>query len=219
MVTKELGARATAAVAQQSTAQGFFRHRGPVTCVAGIPHTRAAVTSGYDGAVGLFDLATCRAQLLGYHRHLVNRIVVNSQGTRAASSSSDYTICLWDLQAQRPLQVLRGHSDDVEDFAFIDEERGVSASRDHRVIIWNLNTGAITRIIDEHEKDVLSVAYADGKIYTSGDDMTLRQWDMHTGEMLRKWGPFEHETDTCAIDPLHQRVILGGECSRRRRQG
>ena len=190
-------------------AQDAFRHRGPVTCVAGIPHMRAAVTSGYDGAVGFFDLETRQAKLLGYHRHLVNRITVNQQGTRAASSSSDYMICIWDLQTHQPVQVLRGHSDDVEDFAFIDEETGVSASRDHRVIIWNLRTGAATRVIDEHEKDVLAVAYADGKIYTSGDDMTLRQWNLQTGEMLKKWGPFEQETDTCAIDPLHQRVILG----------
>ena len=199
----------SAAGANGDAARAAFRHRGPVTCVAGIPHMRAAVTSGYDGAVGFFDLETQRAKLLGYHRHLVNRITVNEQGTRAASSSSDYTICLWDLQTHQPVQVLRGHSDDVEDFAFIDEDTGVSASRDHRVIIWNLRTGAATRVIDEHEKDVLAVAYADGKIYTSGDDMTLRQWNLQTGAMLQKWGPFEQETDTCAIDPLHQRVILG----------
>jgi WD40 repeat protein len=191
------------------TAHDSFRHRGPVTCVAGIPHARAAVSSGYDGAVGLFDLETRRSELLGYHRHLVNRITVNPQGTRAASSSSDYTICIWDLRARRPALVLRGHSDDVEDFAFIDDETGVSASRDHRVIVWDLKTGAATRVIDEHEKDVLAVAYADGKIYTSGDDMTLRQWSLQTGAMLKKWGPFEQETDTCAIDPLHGRVILG----------
>jgi len=26
---------------------------------------------------------------------------------------------------------------------------------------------------------------------------------------LRKWGPFEHETDTCAIDPVLGRAVLG----------
>ncbi len=189
--------------------QGGFRHRGPVTCVAAVPHSRTAVTSGYDNAVGLFDLATGRSQLLGYHKHLVNRIVVNRDGSRAASSSSDYTVCIWNLQTLQPEQMLRGHSDDVEDFVFVDELTGISASRDCRIIVWNLQTGAPLRIIDEHEKDVLSVAYADGKIYSSSDDMTLRQWDLQTGALLRKWGPFEQETDTCAIDALHGRVILG----------
>jgi WD40 repeat protein len=186
-----------------------FRHRGPVTCVAAVPGGSAAVTSGYDGAVGLFDLDTGDARLLGYHRHLVNRVVVNAEGTRAATSSSDYTVCLWNLLTREPERVLRGHSDDVEDFAFVDARTGVSVSRDRRVIVWDLATGAALRILDDHEKDVLAVAYADGKIYSSGDDMTLRQWDLQTGALERVWGPFEHETDTCAIDPLNGRAVLG----------
>ena len=189
----------------------FHRHRGPVTCVAGIPGRRAAVTAGYDSAVGYVDLEHGRIELLGYHRHLVNRIVVNEQGTRAASCSSDYTVVLWDLEARRPLRTLRGHWDDVEDFAFVDDHTGISVSRDHRVFIWDLQTGAVRRILQEHEKDVLAVEYAKGRIYSSGDDMTLRQWDERSGELLRTWGPFEEETDTCAIDPLNDRVVLGAD--------
>lgn len=192
-------------------AERFDRHRGPVTCVAGIPGTRAAVTAGYDSAVGYVDLEHGRIELLGYHRHLVNRIVVNEHGTRAASCSSDYTIMLWDLQTRRPQRTLRGHWDDVEDFAFVDDETGVSVSRDHRIFIWDLRTGAVRRILQEHEKDVLAVEYAKGRIYSSGDDMTLRQWDLQSGELLRTWGPFEQETDTCAIDPLNDRVVLGAD--------
>ena len=52
----------------------------------------------YDSAVGLFDLDLGTVDLLGYHEHLANRIVVNPAGTLAASSSSDYTIGLWDLE-------------------------------------------------------------------------------------------------------------------------
>ena len=192
-------------------AERFDRHRGPVTCVAGIPGTHTAVTAGYDSAVGYVDLEQGQIELLGYHRHLVNRIVVNEHGTRAASCSSDYTIVLWDLETRRPLRTLRGHWDDVEDFAFVDDDTGISVARDHRVFIWDLRTGAVRRILQEHEKDVLAVEYAKGRIYSSGDDMTLRQWDLQSGELLRTWGPFEEETDTCAIDPLNDRVVLGAD--------
>ena len=168
-----------------------------------------AVTSAYDGAVARFHLLTGQVELLGYHRHLVNRLIVDPAGRRAASCSSDYTTCIWDLENGRPSRVLRGHSDDVEDFVFADEGRGVSASRDHRVLIWDLDTGAILRVLEGHEKDVLSLAYSDGRIYSSGDDMTLRVWDLDSGELLSVWGPFENETDTCAIDPVHGRAILG----------
>ena len=187
----------------------FTRHRGPVTCVAGVPGTSLAVTSGYDGAVGLFHLDSGAVELLGYHDHLVNRVTVGASGNRAASSSSDYQVYLWNLETRSLERVLRGHSDDVEDFAFVDDRVGISVSRDQRILVWDLTTGAVVRVIEEHEKDVLAVVAAGSHFFTSGDDMTLRQWDLRTGRMLRKWGPFEHETDTCAIDPARGRAVLG----------
>lgn len=187
----------------------FLRHRGPVTCVSGIPNRNAAVTSGYDGAVGYADLGAGTVELMGYHDHLANKITVNRTGTKAASSSSDYTIYIWDLATKQIERILRGHSDDVEDFVFVDDQYGVSVSRDWRILVWNLLTGAVVRIIEGHEKDVLSVDVANGRIYTSGDDMTLRVWDLASGELIRKWGPFEDETDSCAIDTIHNRAILG----------
>src|SRR3990172_7491861 len=123
----------------------WSRHRGPVTGVVLIPGTRCAATSAYDSAIGLFDLDTGRAELLGYHEHLVNRVVVNADGTKLASCSSDYSIHVWDVASRIRECILLGHSDDVEDFVFADDETGVSASRDRRIIVWNLRTGAVRR--------------------------------------------------------------------------
>src|SRR2546421_5783168 len=58
------------------------------------------VCSSDLGAVGLFDLGSGDVQLLGYHGHLVNRVVVDRSGKRAASCSSDYTAILWDLRSE-----------------------------------------------------------------------------------------------------------------------
>lgn len=198
------------AIAETSqTIAPFVRHRGPVTCVAHVPGTGSAVTSAYDGAVAWFDLQDRSVELLGYHDHLVNRVTVNRDGTLAASSSSDFTIGIWDLRRRCLLSRLIGHSDDVEDFAFVDEGRGISVSRDWRVLVWNLKTGAVERAIEGHGKDVLSVVYHKGRIFTAGDDMTLRVWDLESGRLIKMWGPFETETDTCAIDTIHGRAVLG----------
>lgn len=190
----------------------FTRHRGPVTCAVAAPHdgcTASLVSSGYDGAVAITDISRERMELLGYHEHLVNRIAVSASGRLAASPSSDYTIGLWDLRVKRLVRFLRGHSDDVEDFAFVDDSRGISVSRDRRILLWDLASGSILRVMHGHERDVLSVAYCDGRIFTSGDDMTLRVWSLQTGALLHRWGPFEQETDTCAIDVRRRRAVLG----------
>ena len=68
-----------ATIRERRTNPVFTRHRGPITCVAGVPGTHSVVTSGYDGAVGWFDLDTGRVDLLGYHRHLVNRVAPEVQ--------------------------------------------------------------------------------------------------------------------------------------------
>lgn len=152
----------------------FTRHRGPITCATHVPQSNKIITSGYDSAVALFDYTSMEVELLGYHEHLVNRVSVDSSGNFAATASSDYNVYIWDLHEKKVKTVLRGHNDDVEDFVFLSESRGTSVSRDTRIIVWNLNNGAIETIILGHEKDVLSINYCDGKLYTSGDDMTLR---------------------------------------------
>ncbi|MCA9151608.1 MAG: hypothetical protein KDA92_19985, partial [Planctomycetales bacterium] len=70
---------------KQTDKATYCRHRGPVTCVAGIPGQRAAVSSAYDGSIAYIDFATKEMTLLGYHDHLANRITVNAAGTLAAS--------------------------------------------------------------------------------------------------------------------------------------
>ncbi len=187
----------------------FLCHRGPVTCACHVPDSPLVITSAYDGAVGLFDTQTGDVELLGYHAHLVNRVSVNPAGTMAASCSSDFNIHLWDIAARQRVLIMQGHSDDVEDFVFIDEHRGASVSRDGRVLLWNLQTGAILHTFRGHTQDVLSISYHQGRLYTSGDDMTLRIWDIEAGQLVKKIGPFDTETDTCSIDPVHKRIVLG----------
>jgi len=191
----------------------FTRHRGPVTGALALPCRRGGgfevASCAYDGALAISDVEMGTMRLLGYHAHLVNRVTRSPDGRVLATSSSDHTVGLWDVERGELMRVLRGHLDDVEDFAFATLATGVSVSRDRRVLVWDLDSGSVRLSLDGHEKDVLSVSCYDGRAFTSGDDMTLREWDLANGRQLRRWGPFEHEADTLAIDIRRGRAILG----------
>lgn len=198
----------------RTTGLRFDRHRGPVTGVAAIPGRAAAISVGYDSAVGWVDLEHGSLELMGWHDHLVNAVSVRADGALAATSSSDYTIRLWDLATRREVRVLRGHADDVNGFVFLDGDHGASVSHDQKVYVWDLATGAVLKILEGHEKYAMSIDAAGGSIYSSGDDMTLRRWDGETGALLATWGPFEVETDSCAIDGRRARIVLGADDGR-----
>jgi WD40 repeat protein len=184
-------------------------HRGPVTGTAAVPGTRHAVSSGYDSGVGLVDLDARTIRLMGYHDHLVNGVCVSPSGRIAATSSSDHTVGLWDCSRAERFGELSGHTDDVEAFAFIDEQTGVSASRDHSLIVWDLSTRQPIRRFEGHDKDALSVDYMHGTVISSGDDQLVRLWDLASGEQVHQIGPFGFEVDTCAADSARQRLIVG----------
>ena len=100
----------------------FVKHRGPVTGVSHIPNINAVITSGYDGAIGWFNIDNKEVKLIGYHDHLANNVIVNNDGTKGASCSADYSIKIWDLKTLKFEKTLLGHSDDVEAFVFINEK-------------------------------------------------------------------------------------------------
>ncbi len=189
----------------------FHRHRGPVSSVAQIPDSNKIISAGYDNAVALFDTETPDVTLLGYHAALVNKISVNQSGSYAVSASSDCNLYLWNLKDNKLEQVLKGHSSDVEEFVFINDELGASASRDWRIIIWNLKTGTIERILSGHESDVVSIYYYDAKLYSFSSDRILRTWALKSGKQLASTDPFNTTTTAFAINAERNRFVLGSD--------
>jgi WD40 repeat protein len=162
----------------------------------------------YDSGVGFVGPDGVR-RTLGHHDHLVNHVAADPTGRFLASSSSDYTVGIWDLALGRRVARLDGHSDDVEAFTFLSDGYGVSASRDSSLIVWDLDNQAPIHRLRGHESDALSVSTDGQQIYSSGDDMTLRVWDAASGVLNHTFGPFTEETDTCDVDVARGRAVLG----------
>lgn len=187
-----------------------FAPTGPVASVADAGNG-LVVVGAYDKSVSVVDVPTGWSRLLGRHDLLVAAVATSPSGRLAASASADHTVLIWNLLEADPSPLaLVGHEDDVEAVAFLDERTVVSGSRDWTVRVWDLRTGAC-RVLRGHDKDVLSVGGDPTTVVSCGDDMTLRVWSRETGACLRVIGPFDVETDTCALDPVRGHVVLGAD--------
>jgi len=108
-----------------------------------------------------------------------------TNGRILASGSGDYTIKLWDLQLEKSLQTLYGHTSWVWSIAFHPNgTKLVSASYDQTVKLWDVNTGECLKTFQEHSNPVVCVTYSpDGKLLASSDfDGMIKLWNAETGE-------------------------------------
>jgi toxoflavin biosynthesis protein ToxC len=172
-------------------------HKGPITSVLPSADGKKVYTAGYDRCIYQWDPQTGESSLLGTHKHLVNALALSEKGDLLASSSSDYTIHIYDLKENILSRVLLGHSDDVEAISFAcHDEFLVSTSRDKRCLVWDVKTGAIIREFHGHSKDVLALWIMDDLAFTTGDDGRALVWEIRTGKLVGEIGPFDCELDT-----------------------
>ncbi|MCX8070998.1 MAG: protein kinase [Candidatus Binatia bacterium] len=169
-------------------------HRANVTALAMTPDGRSAVSGSEDGTVILWDLQRGRPAKSLRLAGKVFALTLAQDGRFAVVSSAgsdnflgiDGTIVdLWDLEKERPVRRLEGHSSSVKALAMTpDARRLVSGGDDQKLILWDLLRGQALRTFAGHEHFVSSVAIsADGQTVASGSwDRTLRLWDARTGK-------------------------------------
>jgi WD40 repeat protein len=133
-------------------------------------------------------LSTPSTSLLAIRRGNTERTqsaVVTPDGTRAVSVNSiGNSLTIWDLKADRPPRVMKGHSDNIVRLAITPDSRhAVTASRDLTLKIWDLETGDLIHTLQGHASPVSDMELVNnGKtVISSGEDHTIRVWDLATG--------------------------------------
>lgn len=183
--------------------KGALCHHGPITSVAATGNWIA--TGGYDNQVLLHDAAAGRTTDRASCDHLVNRVSFGRTGRLLAVASSDWTgrIYTTDGGALLLRAVLGGHRDDVEDIAISANGTLVAtASRDHMARIYSID-GKLKTVLQGHASDVLSVAWgnSDRTLLSSGDDGTVRRWDVAQGREIDRLVDGGVETDALVSAP------------------
>ncbi|KAL0960508.1 hypothetical protein HGRIS_005546 [Hohenbuehelia grisea] len=113
-------------------------------------------------------------------------VAVSPDGTRIASASGNYSICIWNTKTGEICGApLMGHTNWVYSVAFSpDGTQLVSGSFDNTVRVWNVQTGQEAMApLRGHTDTVCSVRFSpDGTRIVSGSaDRTVRVWDAKTG--------------------------------------
>ncbi|QAS54733.1 WD40 repeat domain-containing protein [Halobacillus litoralis] len=187
-------------------------HNGPITAVIPNISGEKVFTGGYDSNIYQWDLSRNNPILVGTHNHLINSITLSNNNKFLASSSSDYTIKLFDTTNNHLTKTFIGHSDDVEDITFSEDDAYlISTSRDHRCLVWDIASGAIINQFQHHEKDVLSVWVYKERAFTAGDDGKVFVWNFITNKLIKELGPFNYEVDTVGGSKERGLFALGAD--------
>ena len=104
-----------------------------------------------------------------------------SQSSPRASGGAEKTIRLWDVQEQKQIGVLQGHTDGVIAVAFSPDGKTLaSGSTDKRVRLWDVQEQKQVGILQGHTDGIYSIAFSpDGNILAAGGwDGVVRLWDI-----------------------------------------
>ena len=150
------------------------------------------------------------------HEAAVWSVAVSPDGRYGLSGDADGVIFLWNLETGEPLRRLEGHTDRVDSLAFTpDGRQAVSASQDKTLIHWDLETGQVIRQMSGHESGINTVAVSpDGLQVASGSggnyiedqagiakDNSVRLWDLHSGEEMRRFDIFSDGVTDISFTP------------------
>jgi WD40 repeat protein len=126
------------------------------------------------------------------HTGAIRHIAVSKDGKRILTGGMDNVVCLWDVEKEKPVQKMTGHTSWAWQVAFSpDEKKAISSGgMDKSLRLWDLSDGSELKKFEGHTARAYGAAFApNGKHVASGgagDDCTVRLWDAKTAKEVKK---------------------------------
>ncbi|BAY13587.1 serine/threonine-protein kinase [Calothrix sp. NIES-2098] len=130
-----------------------------------------------------------------------------SPNGKTLASGDDKIIRLWDLNTQKVLATLSGHSQAVKSVAYSPDGKILATASDDRIIkLWDINQLQEICTLVGHSHAVKSVAFSpDGHILASGSwDKTVKLWDVNTGKEISTLTGHQLQVSSVAFSPQGQ---------------
>jgi WD40 repeat protein/transcriptional regulator with XRE-family HTH domain len=140
-----------------------------------------------DQTLRIWDISTGDSKALHGHKRIIWAAALSTDGTTAATGSSDGTAKLWNISTGENMRTLEGHTDVVRSIAFSPNGSIVASGSDDQTIkLWDVATGKHLRTLKGHSSLVYAVAFSpNGQYIASGSqDQTIKIWEVKTGRLV-----------------------------------
>jgi len=158
-------------------------HRSIVSALSFVSAGARLISGSYDRTIRLWDASS--GLLLGVvagHEGWVRSLAVSPAGDRVTSGSEDGMVKVWNESLYDGTHAQHGHSHWIlRTCVSKNERRLISVSRDSTICIWDLRDESIPPMVLQGHKGWVHAVVAmqgDTGICTSGNDMTVRAWDV-----------------------------------------
>ncbi|MCP3998766.1 MAG: hypothetical protein GY722_27395 [bacterium] len=197
-------------------------HTDWVNAVALAFDGRTALSGSDDGSIMLWDIAAREPiRRIDADASGIRAVAISADGTTALTGANDGSLALWDLGTAEAIMNLSAHAGPITRVSFGPEavagamgSTALTASADSTIALWDLTTGELARSFSGHSGPVTDVAaHPDGtRILSTGDDLTLRMWDIEGGQQIDQHG-FGVNLASVAITPDGRTALFGHKTS------
>lgn len=182
---------------------------------------RLAVCSTAQDTAWVYDLS--EPGLIGTYNAFTRSMALSADG-RHLAMSDDNDVLVWDVDRQRLVARMRGHSSTVSALQFSpDGGRLASGSNDRQVHLWDVEGRSLVKVLEGHRAGVMAVAFSpDERLLASGDAHgEIKFWLLTEGaELIAIEGSqpvlglcFSPDGTRLANQALHGVQLLHGEPS------
>lgn len=189
------------------TATGAARdqgHEGVATTVDFLPDGALLASSGWDGAVRIWQRSSGR-QVAAWHAHddIVHVLRVAPDGRRLATGSADRTVRIQDADSGRLRQVLTGHYGAVRSLAYAPGGEELATAGDAGLVyLWDLATESRRTVLDVRGRTRVAFAPT-GRVlamaWASSGQARLRVLDLETNRVKLEVEPEDSEIESLSF--------------------